>query len=74
MKYHAEYTDTSGGEANYCWLKTAKIEAETDLQAVRRAKAALGLAGVRCRRETLGETIKLIPLNSCTVIFITPLY
>jgi hypothetical protein len=25
MQYQIEYTDTFGGEANYCWVKRAKI-------------------------------------------------
>ncbi|MDB4261358.1 hypothetical protein N9878_00685 [bacterium] len=25
MKYNIEYTDTFGGEANYCWVKRATV-------------------------------------------------
>ena len=25
MQYQIEYTDTFGGEANYCWLKRAPV-------------------------------------------------
>lgn len=68
-----EYTDTFGGEANYAWCKRGQFVAYggiTDLQAVKGAKKAAGLSGVRCKREVLGETIKLVPYGSCTVLFI----
>jgi hypothetical protein len=77
MDYQVEYTDTYGGEANYCWVKRATVEASdslNDLALVRRAKAAIGLSGVRCRREDWGETIALRPYGSCTILFITPIY
>jgi hypothetical protein len=51
MKFRAELTDTFGGEANYSWVRRVEIEAPadiSDLALVRRAKAALGLSGVRC--------------------------
>ena len=69
-----EYTDTFGGDANYSWVKRGRIEAETELQAVRAVKRALDMSGAPCRRENQGETIALYPAGSCTVIFITPEY
>lgn len=69
----AEYTDTFGGEANYSWVKRVKVTANTELGLVRRAKEALGLSGVRCKREEIGESIVLRPYRSCTVVFINPI-
>jgi len=39
-------------------------------EVVRLVKAALGLTGVKCRRETWGDTLVLYPLGECSVIFI----
>jgi len=75
MKITAEYTDTFAGEANYAWVRRRTVDVPdnaSDRMIVRRAKAALGLAGVRCRRTDIGETIELRPVGSCTVVFITP--
>lgn len=77
MRYRRELTDTYGGEANYSWVNRATIEVPdnaTDLLMVRRAKEALNVAGVRCRRYDDGETITLRPCNSNTIIFISPCY
>lgn len=74
--YSVEYTDTFGGEANYCWVKRATVTMP-DLthygytgsadgsyakahrlftrDLMRRAKAAVGLTGVRGRRERWEE-------------------
>jgi len=73
---HVEYTDTFCGEANYSWLRKAKIEMLpgedfSDLKAIRLAKKAIGLTGVKCRKENLCDTIALYPIGSCTVCFIT---
>lgn len=69
--YDCELTDTFGGEANYSWVRRATVQADTDRQLVRRAKAALGLTGVRCRTSSYGDLIELRPCGSATVAFIT---
>jgi hypothetical protein len=76
MKFQAEFTDTYGGEANYSWVRRAEFDAPdsaSDLAIVRRAKAELGLSGVRCYRSDLGDSIELRPVGSCAVAFITPI-
>ena len=72
MKAYAEMTDTYGGEANYCWVRRAECDADgaSDLAIVRRIKRQLGIEGVRCTRETCGETIVLKPVGACVVVFI----
>ena len=75
MKYQVELTDTFGGEANYSWVRRAEIEAPssiTNRTLVRRAKAAIGLTGVRCETSSYAEAIELRPYGSCTVAFIMP--
>jgi len=75
MKFMIEYTDTFSGDANYSWVRRATIKAPaeiSDLALMRRAKKALGLSGVRGRRESWGETIIFRPYGLCTILFIMP--
>ena len=74
MSYLAEYTDTYGGEANYSWVKRTTIEAcdePSDLALMRRAKAALGLSGLRGVTYRHGDMIEFRPYRMCCVLFIT---
>ena len=69
--YQIEYTDTFGGQANYCWVKRAKIHMPElthygydggtnygkanrifERELMRKAKAAMGLTGVRGKKES----------------------
>jgi hypothetical protein len=75
MNFEAEYTDTFSGEANYSWVRRALFnvnEGVSDRSLVREAKRRLGLTGVRCYREEIGDMIKLVPVGTCTVLFIYP--
>ena len=77
MKYQVEVTDTFGGQANYCWVRRAEIEVDeslSELALVRRAKAAVGYTGVKCRRDEIGDTIVLRPIGLLQIMFITPCY
>lgn len=77
MKFQFELTDTFGGEANYSWAKRETVELPddiSDLALVRRAKLAMGLNGVRCRRESYGDMIALYPYGACVVLFIIAEY
>jgi hypothetical protein len=68
-----EMTDTFGGEANYSWCKRGQVslpEGASDLALVRRVKKALGLKGVRCKREDYGDQIVLRPVGACVIVFI----
>lgn len=38
---------------------------------MRRAKAAMGLTGVRGKRDEYGDTLEFRPYRSCTVMFVT---
>jgi hypothetical protein len=88
--YDVEYTDTFGGEANYCWVRRAEV-AMPDLthygydgssnfvkankaferELMRKAKAAVGLTGVRGAVSKMGDTIEFRPYGSATVLFIS---
>jgi hypothetical protein len=88
--YSVEYTDTFGGEANYCWVRRATVEMPElthygydgssnyskankvfERELMRKAKAAVGLTGVRGKRESYSDTIEFRPYGSATVMFIT---
>ena len=74
MEYLAEWTDTYGGDANYSWVKRATIEADaaiSDLALIRRAKAALGLSGLRGRTHHYGDMIEFRPYGMACVLFVT---
>jgi hypothetical protein len=70
LQASVEYTDTYGGEANYSWVHRKEIQAKTERGLVRKAKAELGLTGVRCRRVDFGDEIWLYPRGFNTVAFI----
>jgi hypothetical protein len=93
MKYQIEYTDTFGGDANYCWVKRdtvnmpelthygydggtnyCKANRTFERELMRKAKAAMGLTGIRGRKEDWGDTIAFYPYGSCTVMFVVPEY
>lgn len=72
--WDCEYTDTFGGEANYCWVHRAEVPHVRDtsnLALARRFKAALGLTGLRGRTYWNGDTWEFRPYGYCTVAFAT---
>lgn len=88
--YQIEYTDTFGGEANYCWVKRARVampeltaygydggtnyaaaNKRYERELMRRAKATMGLTGIRGRKESLGDSIAFYPYGSATVMFVS---
>lgn len=90
--YSVEYTDTYGGEANYSWVRRAKVSmpelthygytGSTDgsysranrianRELMRKAKAAVGLTGIRGRTSDYGDMIEFRPYRSATVLFVT---
>ena len=67
-----EYTDTMAGDANYTWVKRATLTLPVGLSnraIMRRAKAAMGLSGVRGRAYSNGDMWELRPYRSATVMF-----
>lgn len=90
MTYDIEYTDTFGGEANYCWVKRASVsmpelthygyDGATNYvranrvfkrELMRKAKAEIGLSGVRGVTHDHGDMIEFRPYRSCTVMFVS---
>jgi hypothetical protein len=90
--YDVEYTDTFGGEANYCWVKRAvihvpelthygytgskngsyaKANRSQQRELMRKAKAAVGLTGVRGRVDSHGDMIEFRPYRCATVMFVS---
>lgn len=72
-KFTVEYTDTFGGEANYCWVKRASFDVKTNSNRaiLRKAKALMGLSGARGTTEDWNDTLVFKPYGSCTVLFVT---
>ncbi|TXH82284.1 MAG: hypothetical protein E6Q77_06550 [Rhizobium sp.] len=87
--HNIEYTDTFGGEANYCWVRRAKIHmpelthygydggtnyakasAVYNRELMKRAKAKVGLTGVRGRVDHHGDCSEFRPYGMCTVLFV----
>jgi hypothetical protein len=74
LTFSAELTDTSGGQANYSWVRRETFSvpaAASDRSVVIAAKKALGLTGCRCQTTHHGDLIELRPSGSLTVAFIT---
>jgi hypothetical protein len=69
-QYCFEYTDTFGGERNYCWVKRGKVMARDIKHAMRLAKKECGLSGYRgteqCCAWQGGKAFR--PSNSCTIL------
>lgn len=61
---HYGYTGSADGSY-------ARANKAATRELMRHAKAALGLTGVRGRRETWGDTEVFYPVNSCTVMFVS---
>jgi hypothetical protein len=77
--YAVEYTDTFGGEANYGWVRRADVDAPAApyrsrayrQTLMRRAKAAVGLTGVRGVTHDMGDGYEFRPYGMCTVMFVS---
>lgn len=77
FQMEVEYTDTFGGEANYCWVKRETLTLPvgiSDTAIMRRAKAAMGLTGARGRVESYGDGFRFVPYRSATVMFVQTVY
>lgn len=87
--YAVELTDTFGGQANYSWVRRAKIESPSwdtfkdwdgngrrepkafQRTLMRRAKAAVGLTGMRGETVSYGDSYEFRPYGACVVLFVT---
>ncbi len=68
-----EYTDTYGGEANYCWVRRVEFECDnmSDVAIIRKAKDLLGISGKRANNRGFNGGDMLARYFPCTVMFIT---
>ena len=74
LTYDVEYTDTFGGEANYSWVRRASFTGPDDMpqrEVMRKARALVGLTGVRGTFENQYECFALRPYGSHTIMFVT---
>ena len=73
--FNVELTDTLGGEPNYSWVERKVISiprgARSQRSIMRRAKAAVGLTGVRGRTYDMGDIIEFRPHGLCQVMYVT---
>lgn len=70
-KWLVEYTDTYGGEANYSWVRRDEIplvEGEPTRSTARRAKAAMGVTGLKGRSCWNGDHYEFRPHRCATVL------
>jgi len=75
-KYSVEMTDTFSGEANYCWVHRALIDAPCDATSrllIRRAKKALGISTPHRVTLDSGDMLRIDLRNNPICIFISAL-
>lgn len=73
VTWNVEYTDTFGGDANYSWVRRDDIEMScgaSERAIMRKAKAAMGISGMRGRTYWHGDSAEFRPYRSCTVMFV----
>ena len=69
-----EMTDTFGGEANYCWVKRAKIEGSFDnpRALLKEIRKEFDLGGVKLRKVMdCGDMVRWDIVGACVCIFAT---
>jgi len=72
-----EWTDTFGGEANYCWVERAALTLPvgiSDRAIMRRAKSAVGISGLRGRTSSYGDGFEFRPYRMACVMFVSTRY
>jgi hypothetical protein len=69
--YDVEWTDTFGGEANYCWVKRLRVKANSHKHAMQIARKEWGISGTRGRFCENGDQADWRPYRICWVIFST---
>jgi hypothetical protein len=72
-----EYTDTFGGQPNYCWVKRDTLEIKDgtkDREIMRRIKAFAGLTGCRGKVSTFGDEWHFEPYRTCAMTMARVVY
>lgn len=72
-----EYTDTYGGESNYAWVRRQNLTVPvgiSDRALLMRARAAMGITGLRGRVYKHGDLYEFRPYRMATVMFVSVEY
>lgn len=73
--WNVEYTDTFGGEPNYCWVRRQEIENTEDTAKLKRlAKKSVGIAGLPGRWYDNGDYYEFRPYRMCTILILSYKY
>ena len=71
ITFNIELTDTFGGEANYSWVKRAKLDVKDTKRAIiQKAKAWAGFTGIRCDVDRHDSFIIIKPRGLCQIVFV----
>jgi len=71
-KFDFEWTDTFGGEANYCWVDRGTVEAKDFTEAVTKAKQHRYHSPVpRHSRSDFGDMVRIDIVGACVCCFVT---
>ena len=69
-KIKVEFTDTFGGEANYCWMKKYIVEADNLKQAITKAKKLRYCSPLpKHKTSDFGDMIRIDMVNSNVCAF-----
>lgn len=69
-KFKVTFTDTFGGEANYCWVDEYVVQAQSLRQAVTKAKKQRYYSPVpRHRVSDFGDMLRIDMAGSCVCAF-----
>lgn len=72
--WEVTYTDTFGGNPNWSWKETHTFTSKPGVSTrvlMRKAKALVGLTGIRGVTEDNGTEISFVPDDRPTILFIT---
>lgn len=56
--YYVEFTDTFGGEANYCWIRRYKVKAASMRGAILKAARDMGYSGRIRKTGDFGDMVR----------------
>lgn len=72
-----EYTDTFGGEANYCWVRRELLhfsEGASKAHVKRRLKAAMRITGMGGKWSDHGDQLEFRPYGTQTILMARVIY
>jgi hypothetical protein len=69
--YYVEFTDTYGGDANYCWVRRYKVKARTKIGAIRKAAREMGYSGRMYIDGDFGDMARYNVRNAAVCAFVS---